>query len=112
MSLALDAAVDLTAARTVRLGGRDFTVAPLLLRQILAIADHVPKLAGISSATLSGETLAPLVDVIWQGLRRAHPNLARDELLDLPITIPELVAAFPVVVEQAGGRKEPAAGES
>ncbi len=113
MSLDRDDTVDLSAARIVRLAGRDFYVAPLSLRQILAIADYVPKLSGIAADNLSGERLAPLAEVLWHGLRRAHPRLTRDEFLDLPIPIGELVAALPVVIEQAGGRKVDAdAGES
>ena len=61
---------------------------------------------------LSGERLAPLAEVLWHGLRRAHPRLTRDEFFDLPITIAELVAALPVVIEQAGGKRvDAAAGE-
>ena len=75
----------------VRLAGRDFYVAPLSLRQILAIADYVPKLsAHRRRTTLSGERLAPLAEVLWHGLRRAHPKLTREEFFDLPITIAEL----------------------
>jgi hypothetical protein len=107
-----DESIDLATARIVRLAGHDFYVAPLSLRQILAIADYVPKLSGIGVENLSGERLIPLAEVLWHGLRRAHPKLARDEFLDLPITIAELVAALPVVIEQAGGRKvDAAAGE-
>jgi hypothetical protein len=105
VSLDLDESLDLGAARTVRLAGRDFYIAPLSLRQILAIADHVPKLSGITAETMSGERLTPLAEVLWHGLRRAHPKLTRDEFLDLPIPLGELVAALPVVIEQAGGRK-------
>ncbi len=97
--------LDLSGAKTVRLGGLDWIVAPLSLRQILAIADFVPKLSAIGVDTLSGERLTPLAEVLWHGLRRAHPRLTRDEFLDLPITIAELVAALPVVIEQAGGRR-------
>jgi hypothetical protein len=112
MSLDIDDAIDLAAARTVRLAGRDFHVAPLSLRQILAIADHVPKLSGIGSDDISGARLEPLAEVLWHGLRRAHPRLTRDEFFDLPITVAELVAALPTVIEQAGGRKvDAAAGE-
>jgi hypothetical protein len=100
-----DPSVDLSAARLVRLGGCDFHIAPLSLRQILAIADYVPKLSGIGAENMSGERLAPLAEVLWHGLRRVHPKLTRDEFFDLPITIAELVAALPVVIEQAGGRK-------
>jgi hypothetical protein len=105
MAVERDESIDLSAARVVRLGGRDFYIAPLSLRQILAIADHVPKLSGITAETMSGERLTPLAEVLWQGLRRAHPKLTRDEFLDLPIPLGELVAALPVVIEQAGGRR-------
>ncbi len=112
MSFEPDDNLDLTAARPVRLAGREFQVVPLSLRQILAIADYVPKLSGIAAETLSGERLAPLAEVMWHGLRRAHPRLTRDEFFDLPITIAELVAALPVVIEQAGGKRVDAAGET
>ena len=105
MSLEPDDKLDFTGARTVRLGGREWIVAPLSLRQVLAIADFVPKLSAIGPDSLSGERLTPLAEVLWHGLRRAHPRLTRDEFLDLPITIAELVAALPVVIEQAGGRR-------
>jgi hypothetical protein len=105
VSFELDDKIDLSGARDVRLGGRDWKVAPLSLRQILAIADYVPKLSAINVETLSGERLAPLAEVLWHGLRRAYPKLTRDKFYDLPITIGELVAALPVVIEQAGGRR-------
>jgi hypothetical protein len=111
VSLDLDDAIDLATARTVRLAGRDFHVAPLSLRQILAIADYVPKLSGIGTEDISGERLSPLAEVLWHGLRRAHPRLTRDEFFDLPITIAELVAALPTVIEQAGGKRVDAVGE-
>lgn len=112
MSFEPDENLDLSAARSIRLAGREFHVAPLSLRQILAIADYVPKLSGIGPDNLSGERLTPLAEVLWHGLRRAHPRLTRDAFFDLPITIAELVAALPVVIEQAGGRRvDAAAGE-
>lgn len=112
MSLERDESTDISAARVVRLAGRDFYIAPLSLRQILAIADHVPKLSGLTAETMSGERLMPLAEVLWHGLRRAHPKLTRDEFFDLPIPLGELVAALPVVIEQAGGRRvEVGAGE-
>jgi hypothetical protein len=105
LSLERDESLDLTGARHVQLGGREWVIAPLSLRQILAIADYVPKLSAIGAENLSGERLTPLAEVLWHGLRRAHPKLTRDEFFDLPITIAELVAALPVVIEQAGGTR-------
>jgi hypothetical protein len=113
LSLDRDESIDLATCRPVRLAGHDLQVAPLSLRQILAIADYVPKLSGISMDNLSGERLTPLAEVLWQGLRRAHPKLTHDEFFDLPITIAEMVEALPVVIEQAGGaKKEAASGEA
>ena len=113
MSLERDESIDPATARSVQLAGRDFYVAPLSLRQILAIADFVPKLPAISTDGLSSERLTPLAEVLWHGLRRAHPKLTRDEFFDLPITIAELVAGLPVVIEQAGGKRvDTAAGET
>src|ERR1700684_3537293 len=109
MPLGRDESIDIATARTVRLGGCDFFIAPLSLRQILAIADHVPKLSGITAETMSGERLLPLAEVVWYGLRRCHPGLTREEFFDLPITIAELVRVLPVVIEQAGGRRVDAA---
>lgn len=105
MSFERDETLDLSGARTVRLGGHEWFVAPLSLRQIIAIADFVPKLSAINADSLSGERIAPLAELLWHGLRRAHPRLTRDEFFDLPVTIAELVAALPVVIEQAGGRR-------
>ena len=111
MSLELSENLDLSGARDVQLGGRRWKVAPLSLRQILAIADHVPRLSAISVETISGERIAPLAEVVWHGLRRAYPTLSREEFFDLPITIGELVVALPIVIEQAGGRRLDIAGE-
>lgn len=111
MSIERDESIDPATARVVRLAGRDFYVAPLSLRQILAIADYVPKLSGIGMDSMSGERLSPLAEVMWHGLRRAHPRLTHDEFFELPITIAELVAGLPVVIEQAGGSKVETAGE-
>jgi hypothetical protein len=107
-----DETIDLSQAREVKLGGCDFYIAPLSLRQILAIADHVPKLSGITMDNISSERLMPLAEVLWHGLRRAHPRLTREAFFDLPITIPEMFNAVPVVIAQAGGKKvDPALGE-
>ena len=98
--------------RQVTLGGQQWTVPPLSLRQVLGIATHIPKLAGITADNMSGERLEPLCEVVRIGLQKAHPELTRDQFYDMHITINELIAALPVVVEQGGGKKlDGAAGE-
>jgi hypothetical protein len=111
MPFDIDEKVDLTQARTVTLAGRELKVAPLPLRQVIAISDVVPNFAALNSGKVGAEAFDPLVEVVWRGLLRAYPQLTKDELLDLPITMADLVAAVSVVIEQAGGRKEGAAGE-
>ena len=105
MSLERDESIDLNLTRVVRLGGRDLYVAPLSLRDILAVADELPKVKDITAENVTGERLAPLGEIVWHGLRRAYPKLTREEFFDLPVTLTELMAAFPVVMQQAGGRK-------
>jgi hypothetical protein len=97
--------VDEGKCREVTLAGQTFYIAPLSLRQVLAIADFVPKLGEVKAADLSGEKLMPMIEVLWHGLRRVHKNLGKDELMDMPIRIDEVVKALPTVIEQAGGAK-------
>jgi hypothetical protein len=113
VSLERDESIDLNMARVVRLAGRDLYVAPLSLRDILAVADELPKVKDVTAENVTGERLAPLGEIVWHGLRRGYPKLTRDEFFDLPVTLAELIAAFPVVMQQAGGRKpETAVGEA
>ena len=111
MSLERDESIE--RARAVRLANRDFYVAPLSLRQVLAVADELPKLKGLTADNVTGERMTPLAEIVWIGLHRAHPKMTREEFFDLDISIPELLAAMPTVMQQAGGRKPEAdAGES
>lgn len=98
--------------RSVRLAGREFIVAPLSLRAIMALADYVPKLAAAPTDVIDSTRIEPLVDTVLLALKRTYPTLTKEELLDLPIRLDELRAAVDVVIEQAGGRKvDPALGE-
>jgi hypothetical protein len=119
MSLELDEKADLAAGRRVTLGGRglsglELVVLPLTLRQNIALARHMPKLMRMhEEKAFDAETIDAVVDVVCIGLRRAHPNISADDLLDLEVTIDDLIAAARVVIEQAGGKKvEAAEGES
>lgn len=100
-------------SREVSLGGETFWIAPLSLRQTIALADYLPKLADLKTIDkLNSQGLTPLVEVLWHGLIRAHPQLSKEELLDLPITIDEIMSVLPVIMEQAGGQRVGAPGEN
>ena len=106
MSVDVDKKVDLTKCRKLELGGLDFYIGPMSLRNVLAVSNIVPKLVGkIEVKELSSEKLEPMVEVLWRGLLRAHPQLTKDELEDLPISMNVLIEAVPFVLEYMGGKK-------
>ena len=106
MSLERDDKVELSQAKTVTLGGTELTIAPLRLREVIAVAEMSPKLA--DSGPLSTDKINACIDALCIGLRRAHPNITREDILDLPASMSDLMRAALVVVEQSGGRKPPA----
>jgi hypothetical protein len=57
-----------------------------------------------------------LLEIALVAARRASPQLTREQFLDLPITLPELIAAFSVIAQQTGifekARPGGAAGEA
>jgi hypothetical protein len=112
VSLERDDKAGSDGARNVVLGGREFTILPLTLRQIRAIAKQVPKLSNIDAANINDENIDLFVDVLMNGMKRSYPQVTVDDILDLPMTMMELAQACTVVVEQAGGRKTVAAGEA
>jgi hypothetical protein len=104
MSLECDPNIDLSNARPVRLAGREFQILPWSLRQAIAITKLTPTLAN-SEGGMDDKYLAALAEAVRLGCSRAHKTLSQDEFLDLPITREELIAAFPIVMEQGGSRK-------
>lgn len=111
MPLELDPNLDKDRAKTIKLDGKDFYIAPLPLRQVLAMAALLPKLKHLqekppaeAAELFSQESIDPVLDMLVVGLKKAYPTVTRDDLLDMPIGIDEMVAAIPVVISQAGGK--------
>ena len=121
MSLERDETRDFPGARKIKFGEDELVVAPLTLRQTLALADVTKKLfenretglvkVDAEKAIFGAAMLEDYVSVIVIGLRRAYPDVTRDDVLDLTGNVEELVAASTVVLEQAGGKKESTPGE-
>jgi hypothetical protein len=99
-----DANLDKSTAKTITLAGKEYFVAPLPLRQVLAMADLLPKLKDITIENMSGTMFEPVIDLVQRSLLRVYPAVTKEDLLDMTITISELIAAIPVVIEQAGGK--------
>jgi hypothetical protein len=104
MPFDLDEKINLDHARTITLGGREFKIAPLTLRQTIAATAMLPKMT--AAATVE-ENLGLLVDFALIGLARTYPSLTRDELLDSEVTAIELREAADAVLEQAGRKAKP-----
>jgi hypothetical protein len=97
----------------VTLGGREWPVPELAIRQLRAVRRPLIDLTEAIAATDSesaGERVLRLTtaqyesmcEVVYQGLTRAHPTLSRDEFLDLAATDAEIFLAFLVVRRQSG----------
>jgi hypothetical protein len=79
----------------VNLGGTDYTVPALTIRQIRELGDKIQSLSKINPLTDGAESLDPLLDVAHAALSRNYPDLKReqmDDLVDLRNTLPLLNA--------------------
>lgn len=85
-------------------------LAPRQLREIWAdVNELTAALDGVGTdgfgervLRLSNEQFAKIQNVVFWGLRRAHPDMKEDEFLDMQASPPDLVSAFLVVRAQTG----------
>ncbi|HUZ75812.1 MAG TPA: hypothetical protein VMU87_22725 [Stellaceae bacterium] len=100
--------------RPVTLGGRNWVMADLAPRQFRKVIPAILSLGGVrASADLDEAKIDRLLDALYFALTRNYPDLAREEFLDLPIRLPELFAALPVLCLAAGlERREGEPGEA
>jgi hypothetical protein len=111
-----DSRVNCAGAPVVALGGREFFVPLLALRQariaVPGLLKLMPRLNAIQARLGAGDPLGAtlleaddverMIDVVHAGLSRAHPELSRDDLLDLEAGFAELIAALGVIARQTG----------
>lgn len=118
MPFQTDPDIDESDCEKITLAGSQYLVAPLPLRQVLAIRPLLGKAHAAITAPKEAWTeddLLPVAQIVWRGLKRTYPTLTLDELLDTPATVNELIAALPVVLGQAGAKtlaEIPAQGEA
>lgn len=94
------------------LGKKGWPVPPLTARQNRIIDPLILSLLPVFSRwqedkagaleVLGQKGYEALQEIAYQAITRANPAITRDEFMELPITLPELVAAFPVIAEQTG----------
>ena len=109
---------DLTFAghdgRAVQLGGRSWVMADLAPRQFRKVIPAILALGDLRApGDLDEGKIDRLLDALYWALTRNYPDLAREEFLDLPIKLSELIAALPVLGLAAGLERSGApAGEA
>lgn len=117
-----DPKLNYAGAPVARLGGMDFFVPMLALRQsrivVPAILRLVPRLDELQQAAKAGAASISLadvdliIDVVHTALTRAYPAMTRDDLLDREATFPELITAVAIVARQTGLFAAAGAGEA
>ena len=89
--------------RAVVLGGRNWVMADLAPRQFRKVIPAVIGLAAVKAPEdLDEAGIDRLLDALYYALTRNYPDLTREEFLDLPIRLAELVAALPILAKAAG----------
>lgn len=99
--------------RPISLGGRIFDVPPLPLgvtifvypicRRLSGAIERLFSAAGGDELQLTAEEMGDLTELAFQGARVADPDLDAQAFLALPVTPPELFAAFFAMRVQCGG---------
>lgn len=109
---------EIEAAPKMKLGGHEYPVPMLVPRQNRIIGPKLFKLIGaisigsgvINIGSMTTEIYDDLIDVVFVAATRANPGLKKDDLLDSPISLPELFEALGIVAEQSGLMRKAAAG--
>jgi hypothetical protein len=87
----------------VTLAGQSWVMADLAPRQFRKVIPAVLGLAAVKHADdLDEAAIDRLLDALYWALTRNYPDLTRDEFLDLPIKLSELLQALPPLAKAAG----------
>lgn len=73
---------DMIDGVTVRMGGRDWIVAPLTLGQLRRLWPRVQRLGEVG-AGMGDEDIASLVELVTTALRRNYPDMTSEKAADL-----------------------------
>lgn len=99
---------------TVSLGGTDYPVKPLAIKQMRVVIPAMVRLKGLRIETITEAQIDDLVEIVWQAVRTGQEQLTRDAFGDMPISPLDLMKALPVVAAQTGmaAKKDAEPGET
>src|SRR5512135_2963100 len=84
--------------QAVQLGGQSWVMADLAPRQFRKVIPAILALGDLRApGDLDEGKIDRLLDALYWALTRNYPDLAREEFLDLPIKLSELITALAVL---------------
>jgi hypothetical protein len=84
------------------LGRREFAVPEFTWRELKKLMPAMRRCTKIDFGNLTEEDMDALGDLMWMVVTRGAWNSERAEFDNLPIRLPEILAAIPIITRQAG----------
>jgi hypothetical protein len=102
--------LDPATAPDITLRGRTYKLPQMELRQVIPMTAALLRLR--AAEHMSEEWLASMFDVTFLALTFLDPGVTREEFDRVPPSYPELIRAFPVIMQQSGFVERAKAAES
>jgi hypothetical protein len=96
----------------IKLGGQDYPVKPLVVRQLRVVIPALMRLRAARLDAITQEQFDDLAEIVFQAVSTGTPGLTREAYLELPIRAIDLMNAVPVIGSQAGMTEEAEPGEA
>lgn len=93
---------DTNDAPTITLAGKEWPVPLLVPRQQRVIIPAILRLGSVNPTKITEQQYDDLVEIAFRAISRAHPQFTKEQLLDMPVTLIELISALPVIAQQTG----------
>lgn len=82
----------------IRLGGAEFAIRPLTLRQLRSVLPAFARAAAITAE----DGIDAAIEILAAALSRDHPEMSRDALLEIEASVEELAQAVGAVATLSG----------
>lgn len=117
----MDNVRDANGVAQVRLAGKAWRIPMLAARQNRIIDPLILGLLPVFAqwqddksgalAKLGNQQYEALLEIAYVALTRDTPELTREQFMDMPVTLPELIEAFSVIAQQTGVFQKTGEGE-
>lgn len=91
------------SAKTITIGGKEFVIPLLPLKVRKRLWPISIRIRAMDRTNPSESDFEDMVSVVYAGVSYGNPEVTRDVLEDLPVTLDELQAAIMIISVQASG---------